>query len=37
VYEITPTLSVQGGGFTTFAGRNALQENGAIFGVWYKF
>jgi len=37
VYEITPTLSVQGGGFTTFAGRNALQESGAIFGVWYKF
>lgn len=37
VYEVTPTLSLQGGGFTTYAGRNALQENGMIFGVWYKF
>jgi hypothetical protein len=37
VYEITPTWSVQGGGFTTYAGLNALQENGAIFGVWHRF
>jgi len=27
VYSLTPTWSVQGGGFTTFAGRNTLQEN----------
>jgi hypothetical protein len=37
VYEITPTWSVQGGGFTTYAGLNALQENGAIFGIWHRF
>lgn len=37
VYEVTPDWSVQGGGFTTYAGRNALQENGLIFGVWHKF
>ena len=23
--------------FTTYTGRNALQDNGAIFGAWYKF
>jgi hypothetical protein len=23
--------------FTTFAGRNALQENGLVLGVWYRF
>ncbi len=28
VYDLTPQWSVQGGAFTTFAGRNALQENG---------
>jgi len=37
VYAFTPALSVQLGGFTTYAGRNALQENGAVFGVWYRF
>ena len=37
VYEIAPQWSLQAGGFTTFAGRNALQENGAIFGVWHQF
>jgi hypothetical protein len=37
VYEVTPVWSVQAGGFTTYAGRNALQENGVIFGVWHKF
>jgi hypothetical protein len=37
VYALTPTWSLQGGGFTTYAGRNALQENGAIFGVWHRF
>ena len=37
VYSITPALGVQAGAFTTYAGRNALQENGGILGVWYKF
>ena len=37
LYELTPTWALQAGGFTTYAGRNALQENGLIFGVWYKF
>jgi hypothetical protein len=37
VYEFTPTWSVQGGGYTTYAGLNALQENGLIFGVWHRF
>jgi hypothetical protein len=37
VYELTPTWSLQGGGYTTYAGLNALQENGLIFGVWHKF
>jgi hypothetical protein len=37
VYDLTPQWSLQGGAFTTFAGRNALQENGLITGVWYRF
>ncbi len=37
VYDVTPHWSVQGGAFTTFAGRNALQENGLLGGVWYRF
>lgn len=37
VYALTPTWSLQGGGFTTYAGRNAIQENGLILGVWNKF
>jgi hypothetical protein len=37
VYSLTPTWSLQGGGFTTFAGRNALQENGVLVGVWHRF
>jgi len=37
VYSITPSLAVQAGAFTTYAGRNALQENGGIVGLWYKF
>jgi hypothetical protein len=37
VYSLTPTWSLQGGGFTTYAGSNALQENGAVFGVWHQF
>ena len=37
VYDLTPRWAVQVGGFTTFAGRNALQENGFLLGTWYKF
>jgi hypothetical protein len=37
VYELTPAIWLQAGGFTAFAGRNALQENGAIFGAWFRF
>jgi hypothetical protein len=37
IYDLTPHWSLQGGAFTTFAGRNALQENGLITGVWYRF
>jgi hypothetical protein len=37
VHELTRRLALQAGGFTTYAGRNALQENGVIFGAWYKF
>jgi len=37
VYELTPALSVQIGGFTAYAGRNALQENGLVLGGWFKF
>jgi hypothetical protein len=37
VYSLSPTWSLQGGGFTTYVGGNALQENGAIFGVWHQF
>ena len=37
VYSISPSLAVQAGAFTTFAGRNALQENGGIVGLWFKF
>jgi hypothetical protein len=37
VYDITPAWSLQLGAFTTFAGRNALQENGVILGAGYKF
>jgi hypothetical protein len=37
VYDITPAWALQLGGFATFAGRNALQENGVIVGAGYKF
>jgi hypothetical protein len=37
VYSLTPTWALQGGGFTTYAGRNALQENGLIAGVAHRF
>ncbi len=37
VYAITANWSVQGGFVTTFAGRNALQENGLLLGAGYRF
>jgi hypothetical protein len=37
IYQLTAQWAVQGGAFTTFAGRNALQENGLLLGAWYKF
>jgi hypothetical protein len=37
VYALTPALSLQLGGYTTYWGRNALQENGLVLGAWYKF
>ena len=37
LYTLTRTWWLQVGGFSTYAGRNALQENGVIFGVWHQF
>ena len=37
VYELNTRWAIQAGAFTTFAGRNALQENGVLLGTWYKF
>jgi hypothetical protein len=37
VYSLTAAVSLQLGGFTTYAGRNALQENGVVFGAWYRY
>lgn len=37
VYKLTQTWALQGGGYVTYAGRNALQENALIFGVWHRF
>jgi hypothetical protein len=37
VYQVTPTVGLQLGGFTAYTGRNALQENGAVLGAWVKF
>jgi protein XagA len=37
VYLLTPSWSLQLGGYTTYAGNNALQENGMVFGVWHRF
>jgi len=37
VYDVSETLSLQLGGFSTYAGRNALQENGIITGAWFRF
>jgi hypothetical protein len=37
LYTLAANWWLQGGGFSTYAGRNALQENGVIFGVWHQF
>jgi protein XagA len=37
VYALTDIWSLQFGGYTTYAGRNALQENGVLLGVWRQF
>jgi len=37
VYDLTRQWSVHAGGFTTYHGRNALQENGLQIGTWYRF
>lgn len=37
VYQVTPAWAVQAGGYVTYAGRNALQENALILGVWRRF
>jgi len=37
VYQVTPAMSLQLGGFTAYTGRNALQENGIVVGSWFKF
>jgi hypothetical protein len=37
VYHLTPNIWLQAGGFTAYTGRNALQENGAILGAWFRF
>jgi hypothetical protein len=37
VHDLTPAWSIQLGGFTTVAGRNALRENGLLLGTWYRF
>lgn len=37
LYTVAPNWWLQGGGFSTYAGRNALQENGAIVGLWHQF
>jgi hypothetical protein len=37
VYALTAALSLQLGGYSTYWGRNALQENGLVVGAWYNF
>ena len=37
VYALTDVWSLQFGGYTTYAGHNALQENGLVSGVWRQF
>ena len=37
LFTLTTALSLQLGGYSTYWGRNALQENGLIAAVWYRF
>ena len=37
VYALTTKVSLQLGGYSTYRGRNALQENGVLVGAWSKF
>lgn len=37
LYELNVQWALQGGLFTTYAGSNALQENGLVLGVWHRF
>ena len=37
LYTVAPNWWLQGGGFTAYAGRNALQENGLVLGLWHQF
>ncbi|WP_279478954.1 hypothetical protein [Aureimonas sp. SK2] len=37
VYDVTPTVAVQAGGWGTVAGRNALDERGLLAALWLKF
>jgi hypothetical protein len=37
VYALTSKLSVQFGGYVTYAGHNALQENALLLAAWYRF
>ena len=37
VHQVTQAIAVQFGGFTAFTGRNTIQENGGLLGLWYRF
>jgi hypothetical protein len=37
VYALTERWAMQVGGFTTYTGRNSIQENGLVLGGWYQF
>jgi hypothetical protein len=37
VYSLTPSIALQLGAFSTYAGRNALAENGGTLALWYRF
>jgi protein XagA len=37
LYALTDTWALQFGGISTYAGGNALQENGVVFAVWHQF
>jgi hypothetical protein len=37
VYELSQQWALQAGGFRTFSGRNALQENALLLAAWYRF